>query len=167
MIRSVLEKRIEKLVGELSDRLRAQEKTFSTAESCTCGMIASMIGDRPGVSDVFLGGIVSYSNDVKINVLGVPAEVIEEHGAVSEECAKYMAEGSRKVTGASLAVSVTGIAGPGGGVPGKPVGTVCFGVSDGGKTLTETVHFGPKLKRGEIRRLTVIHALEISVASLS
>jgi nicotinamide-nucleotide amidase len=91
------------MIGEL----RKRGMTFATAESCTAGMIAARVGDIAGASDVLLGGIVSYANSVKENVLGVPAEVLRDYGAVSEPCAKYMAEGARRVTGADIAVSVT------------------------------------------------------------
>ncbi len=145
----------EVLVRRLIDLLRKYSLSVSTAESCTAGMIAARIGDIPGCSDILEGGIISYSNEVKTNVLGVPDEIIRNHGAVSEECAAAMAEGSRRLTGASIAVSVTGIAGPGGGTPEKPVGTVCFGISDKFGTVTSTEHFGSMKDRGTIRRLTV------------
>ena len=139
--------------------LRKHGMTFAAAESCTAGMIAARVGDIAGASDVLLGGIVSYANSVKENVLGVPAEVLRDYGAVSEPCAKYMAEGARHVTGADIAVSVTGIAGPGGGTPEKPVGTVCFGIADAKGTETFTVHFNGKNDRSKIRRLTVARAM--------
>jgi nicotinamide-nucleotide amidase len=122
-------------------------------------MIASKIGDIPGCSDVLYGGIVSYANEIKMGVLGVPEEIIKKHGAVSEECARYMSEGARRVLGCDVAVSVTGIAGPGGGTPEKPVGTVCFGVSDKFGTVTSTERFGSMKDRGKIRRLTTSAAL--------
>ena len=139
--------------------LRKHGMTFASAESCTAGMIAARVGDIAGASDVLLGGIVSYANSVKENVLGVPAEVLRDFGAVSEPCAKYMAEGARRVTGADIAVSVTGIAGPGGGTPEKPVGTVCFGIADANGTDAFTVHFNGKNDRSKIRRLTVARAM--------
>ncbi|MGN1346695.1 MAG: competence/damage-inducible protein A [Eubacteriales bacterium] len=147
------------VVLTLIAELRKRGMTFATAESCTAGMIASRVGDIAGASDVLLGGIVSYANSVKENVLGVPAEVLNTFGAVSEPCAACMAEGARRVTGADLAVSVTGIAGPGGGTPEKPVGTVCFGVADARGTETLTVHFNGKNDRSKIRRLTVARAM--------
>ncbi len=144
----------EVMVRRLIELLRKNSLTVATAESCTAGMIASRIGDIPGCSDVLEGGIVSYSNDVKMNVLGVSADVIKKHGAVSEECAAMMAEGARLVTGADIAVSVTGIAGPDGGTAEKPVGTVCFGVADKFGCVTSTEHFGSMKDRGKIRRFT-------------
>lgn len=139
--------------------LRARGMTFGTAESCTAGMISSTLGNVPGASEVLLGGIVSYANEVKENVLGVPHEILETAGAVSEECAGYMARGAKKVLGCDVAVSVTGIAGPGGGTEEKPVGLVCFGLAIGDETLTETVRFSQKADREKIRRLTTARAM--------
>ena len=161
MFGNELEIRLGVKSAELYKRLMDKGLTFATAESCTAGMISAAMGDVPGVSEVFLGGVVSYANEVKINVLGVPEEVIKTVGAVSEKCAGYMAEGSKRVTGADVAVSVTGIAGPGGGTKEKPVGTVCFGFADKKGTYTETVHFGENLSRSEIRYMTAVHALEL------
>lgn len=154
------------VVLTLIDELRKNGMTFATAESCTAGMIASRVGDIAGASDVLLGGIVSYANSVKENVLGVPHDVLVTYGAVSEECARYMAEGARRVTGADIAVSVTGIAGPGGGTPEKPVGTVCFGISDANGTDTVTVHFNGRNDRSKVRRLTVARAMLLVIERL-
>lgn len=147
------------VVLTLIDELRRHGMTFATAESCTAGMIASRVGDIAGASDVLLGGIVSYANSVKENVLGVPHDVLTTYGAVSEQCACHMAEGARRATNADITVSVTGIAGPGGGTPEKPVGTVCFGISDKNGTETHTVHFNGRNDRSKIRRLTVARAM--------
>ncbi|GAC50070.1 competence/damage-inducible protein A [Gordonia aichiensis] len=114
---------------------------IATAESCTGGMVAARLTDRAGSSAYVLGGVVSYSNDVKINSLGVPASLIDELGAVSEPVAAAMAEGVMARLGADTAISTTGIAGPGGETPGKPVGTVCFGIGvPGAPTITRTLH---------------------------
>ncbi len=110
----------EALVREASER----QITISTAESCTGGMIAAFITTVAGSSEVFLGGVVSYSNDLKMKVLGVSGDTLKTHGAVSEETALEMVRGVRELTGATLSVSVTGIAGPGGGSKEKPVGLV-------------------------------------------
>ena len=99
---------------------------LATAESCTGGLIAARLTSVPGSTDVIVGGIVSYANEVKIEQLGVPPELIEEHGAVSAEVAEAMARGARERLGVDVAVSVTGIAGPGGGTEEKPVGLVYF-----------------------------------------
>ena len=147
------------IVLKLIDSLRQHGKTVAAAESCTAGMFCSRIGDIPGASDILLGGVVSYANEVKENILGVPGEILRTVGAVSEPCAAKMAEGVRRITGADVTVSVTGIAGPGGGTPDKPVGTVCFGLADEKGTVTETVHFGYKSDRAKIRRLTVARAM--------
>ena len=97
---------------------------LATAESCTGGMVAERLTSVPGSSDVLLGGIVAYANSVKVRELGVPTETLDRHGAVSAETAAAMAAGARERLGADVAVSVTGIAGPGGGSPEKPVGLV-------------------------------------------
>ena len=154
------------MVTTLISELRRKGWTFATAESCTAGMIGSSVGDIPGASDVFAGGIISYANEVKENVLGVPREVLKTVGAVSEPCAAAMAEGARRVCGSDIAVSVTGIAGPGGGTPEKPVGTVCFGVSTAAGTYTETRHFNGKNDRAKIRRLTTAHAMYLAIRTM-
>lgn len=109
---------------QLADILTRQELTIATAESCTGGLVAHRITTVPGSSAYFVGGIVSYSNDLKERLLHVPREVLEQHGAVSRECALAMARGVRATTGADIGVSTTGIAGPGGATPTKPVGLV-------------------------------------------
>jgi len=109
--------------------LRERGLTLALAESCTGGMVAMRVTSVPGASDVFLGGVVCYANAVKRDMLGIPQEMLDQHGAVSAPCAKAMAEGVRERLGADIAVSVTGIAGPGGGTPQKPVGLVFIGVS--------------------------------------
>ncbi|MDT5092292.1 MAG: nicotinamide-nucleotide amidase [Mycobacterium sp.] len=108
-------------------------RQIATAESCTAGLVAARLTDRPGSSDYVAGGVVAYSNDAKANLLGVDPELIATHGAVSEPVAEAMADGALRRFSADTAVAITGIAGPGGGTPDKPVGTVCFSVklSDG------------------------------------
>jgi nicotinamide-nucleotide amidase len=105
--------------------------TVATAESCTGGLVAKRLTDRAGSSDVFVGGVVAYSNSVKVAELGVPPEVLEEHGAVSEPVARQMARGVKERFGASAGIGVTGVAGPGGGAPEKPVGTVWLATAVG------------------------------------
>jgi nicotinamide-nucleotide amidase len=112
---------IEEMVLDLC---RTRGLRLATAESCTGGLVSARLTSVPGSSDVFVGGIVSYANDVKASALGVPDEVLRAHGAVSAEAAAAMAAGARERLGADVAVAVTGIAGPGGGTPGKPVGLV-------------------------------------------
>ena len=120
------ERSVQELVLELC---RSRGLTLGTAESCTGGLVAGRLTSVPGSSDVFRGGLVAYDNDVKEQVLGVPAGLIEAHGAVSSEVAAAMAQGARERLGVDVAVSVTGIAGPGGGTPEKPVGLVFFHVA--------------------------------------
>lgn len=140
--------------------------TFAAAESCTGGMIGARICAVPGASSSFLGSIVSYANEVKEHVLGVRSETLASYGAVSEETAREMAEGARRATGADLTVSVTGIAGPGGGTPEKPVGTVCFAVSVGGTVRSETMHFNPRGTRERIRKQAASHAMRIAARAI-
>lgn len=115
--------------------------SIAAAESCTGGEVAHRIVSVAGSSDYFLGGIVSYSNQAKIALLGVPAEIVENPGAVSEECARAMAEGARRVFGASVAVATTGIAGPGGATARKPVGLVYIAVAGPDGTACSEHHF--------------------------
>ena len=125
---------------------------LSLAESCTGGMIGSMITSVSGASSFFLGSAVTYSNESKERILGVSRGSLVDHGAVSEAVAREMAEGSLKVYGSDIAASVTGIAGPGGGTSEKPVGTVGMAVTDGRRTVAYENHF--EGSREEIRRLT-------------
>ncbi len=120
------EETLEEVVGRL---LRARGLTLAVAESCTGGLLGGRLTNIPGSSDYFLGGIISYSNAVKEAVLGVPAATLAAHGAVSAETAGAMAEGARRVTGADIGVSVTGVAGPGGGTAEKPVGLAYLGLA--------------------------------------
>ena len=139
------------------EALKARGWMLATAESCTGGMIAAALTDIPGSSAVLDRGYVTYSNAAKIEMLGVLTETLEQFGAVSEEVAAEMAAGARTRAGVQLAVSVTGIAGPGGSEH-KPEGRVCFGLSTADGTETETVDFGA-LGRAEVRTASVAHAL--------
>lgn len=134
---------------------------FGTAESCTGGLIGAKVTTVPGISEVFAGGVISYSNEVKERCLGVPHETLEAHGAVSEETALAMAEGASRALGCAAAVSVTGIAGPGGAVPGKPVGTVYIGVAAGEARMARRFDWGDDLARETIRLATALAALEL------
>lgn len=148
----------------LSDALEGH--SIATAESCTGGMVAARITDRAGSSVYMLGGIVSYADEVKSGVLGVPADMIGDVGAVSKPVAAAMAEGARRVTGAKIGISTTGIAGPGGAVPGKPVGTVCFGLAvDGRPTETVTRQFPGD--RAAVRTLATVYALHLVYDALT
>lgn len=143
--------------GNLVDLFKAKGVTCATAESCTGGGVAAAITDVPGSSEVFLGGVVSYANSVKSKVLGASEEDLARVGAVSSEIAAQMAEGARRLTGADIAVSTTGIAGPGGGSSEKPVGLVWFGLSGPDGTRTEKAIF--EGDRDSVRRQAVVHAL--------
>jgi nicotinamide-nucleotide amidase len=138
--------------------------TFSCAESCTGGLIGAAMTDIPGSSDVFLGGAVVYSNEAKTKILGVERSLLEKHGAVSGECAEAMARGALDVFGTSLAVSVTGIAGPGGGSPEKPVGTVWFAVARRGTEETECRSFTQRLEGG--RELVRERAVRVALTAV-
>ncbi|MDD3312916.1 CinA family protein [Pseudodesulfovibrio sp.] len=115
---------ISRAVAELGECLRANGSFLATAESCTGGLLASTLTDVPGSSEWFRGSVVAYSNDVKRDLLGVPADVLEAHGAVSEAVVRAMAQGVLKAVGADVSVAISGVAGPGGGTPEKPVGMV-------------------------------------------
>ena len=131
--------------------------TLGTAESLTGGMIGTAITSVPGSSDAYRGGVISYTNGVKHDVLGVQGEALENWGAVSEQVACQMAEGARNELHCDVAVSVTGIAGPGGAEPGKPVGTVWMGVSSESGTEARMLSFDGS--RDDVRRQTVSAAL--------
>lgn len=137
---------------------------LALAESCTGGMIAASVTDVPGSSEIFQGSAVTYSNEAKEDLLGVSAAVIATAGAVSGECAAQMARGARKIYRADIALSVTGVAGPGGGTAEKPVGTVWFGYSGFDKEKTFVRHFPGT--RDEIRKATVKTALEYLLKEL-
>ena len=137
---------------------RAQNLHIATAESCTGGLVAAALTEIPGSSDVFDRGFVTYSNQAKIDMLGVSPQTLEAHGAVSEEVACEMAAGALARSTAQIAISITGIAGPGGS-DFKPEGRVCFGIAQTGQaTMTQTVEFGA-LGRAQVRQAALAHAL--------
>lgn len=144
-------------VDQIAHALRRRGWRLATAESCTGGLVAAMLTAVAGSSDWFERGWVTYSNAAKTEALGVPAALIAAEGAVSTAVAQAMADGARTHSGADLAVSVTGIAGPGGGSATKPVGLVCFGWSTIAATTTETQVFVGD--RHAIRMQAVAHAL--------
>ena len=145
------------LAENLVALLKARGLTCATAESCTGGGVGSALTAVPGSSAVFWGGIISYDNSVKENVLGVPKTVLETVGAVSADCAAAMAEGARRLLKTDLAVSLTGIAGPDGGSAEKPVGLVWFGLATPQGVRTERAIF--RGNRAGIRANAVEHAL--------
>ena len=124
------------LSKELSDKFWKEGLTLATAESCTAGNIAAMITAIPGSSHFYKGGIIAYSDEVKVNILGVNPEILEKHGAVSEEVVIEMAKGAMKSMNSDCGVATSGIAGPTGGTPDKPVGTVWIAVAMGEKVMT-------------------------------
>jgi len=140
---------------------RSKGLKIATAESCTGGLLAAALTEVPGSSDVFERGFVTYSNEAKQTLLGVSSATLETHGAVSRECAQAMAVGALSRAPVDIAVSVTGIAGPGGEVAGKPVGLVHFGAaSRGGQHLDETRKYGD-IGRSQVRHASVAQALAI------
>ena len=146
---------------QLLEALRRRGLKLATAESCTGGLVAGLLTEIAGSSDVIERGFVVYSNEAKISLLRVPASVIELHGAVSEACARAMAEGALKYSNADIAVSVTGIAGPGGGSPEKPVGLVHLGcASNGGETAHRRFVFAHS-DRHEVRMKSVKAAFDL------
>ena len=147
---------LEKIVGDL---LLKKGITLAVAESCTGGLLSSRITDVSGSSQYYAGGVCSYSNDVKINILKVNKDTIEKHGAVSEETAREMAYGIRNVLKTDIGISITGIAGPSGGTDKKPVGLVWIGYSDESKTYGREFMFGNIRERNKIRAVQM--ALQI------
>lgn len=145
-------------VLKLAEILRSNGYSLSTAESCTGGGIGQLLTSVPGSSSWYQGGIVSYSNELKVTLLQVPQSALESFGAVSEEVARYMAEGAATVMKTDLSMSTTGIAGPDGGSAEKPVGTVCFGWSVAGKIHAETIYFTGD--RDQIRQQSIQHSLD-------
>jgi nicotinamide-nucleotide amidase len=150
---------LTRLAAELGARLAARGWRVATAESCTGGLVAGAITAVAGSSDWFDRGFVTYSNEAKTALLGIDPELLAKHGAVSEVTARAMAEGALRASGADAAVAVTGVAGPGGGSPGKPVGMVCFGwARRGGDARAATFHFPGD--RAGVREASVRAALE-------
>lgn len=157
---------IESLVRELLHACAQRGIMLATAESCTGGMIAAQLTDIAGSSTVFDRGFVTYSNEAKIDMLGVSADTLARHGAVSCETAREMATGALSRSRAGIAVSVTGIAGPGGGTEQKPVGTVWFGLAVRGAGAIATKRQFDDLGREYIRRQSVRAALEQALEAL-
>ena len=146
------------LAAQLLAALRGRGWTLATAESCTGGLLGDALTDIAGSSDVYLGGVVAYANSAKIALLGVPADVLASVGAVSPETAAAMAAGASRQFGAQVALSTTGIAGPGGGSPEKPVGLVYLGLATPDGVWTER-HLWP----GD-RRANKVHSAERALA---
>lgn len=149
----------------LIDALAARGWRITTAESCTGGGVAAAITDIAGSSAVFEQGVITYSNTAKTALLCVQTATLDAHGAVSEPVASEMAQGALTRAGADIAISVTGIAGPGGSEH-KPEGRVCFGIATATETLTETVEFGP-IGRANVRAASAAHALALALEATS
>jgi nicotinamide-nucleotide amidase len=143
------------------DEARQKRLKIATAESCTGGLIMGLLTDIAGSSDVVERGFIVYSNRAKEEMLGVPGDLIADAGAVSEPVARLMAEGALQESRANLAVAVTGVAGPGGGTPMKPVGLVHLAVARENKPIFHQVMRFGDVGRGDVRRLTVIEALNM------
>ena len=152
-----LESSTNKLASQLAEALTARQWMMATAESCTGGMIAAACTDLAGSSNWFERGFVTYSNEAKIECLGVDPELIKAHGAVSEQVARAMAFGAVRHSHVQVGVAVTGVAGPAGGSFDKPVGTVWFGFSVHGRLSSETKRFDGD--RAAVREATCAHAL--------
>jgi len=155
-IYSLEEEELEEVVVRL---LAEQRQTLAVAESCTGGLIAHRITNVPGASNVLLAGLVTYANQAKEQLLGVSAELLQRHGAVSAPVARAMAEGVRRSTGATIGIAVTGIAGPGGGTPEKPVGTVYLCIT--GQAGTEVVQRSNRWDRATFKQVTSQQALDM------
>ena len=144
----------------LSRLLRQRGLTLAAAESCTGGLIAKRMTDLPGASQVFRGGVVSYTNEVKVAVLGVRQETLDRFGAVSAETAREMAEGVRRITGADIGLSVTGVAGPDPDERGTPVGIVYIGLAAPEGTFCRKLDLGVR-RRDRIRDMSCNHAFDV------
>lgn len=149
---------------QLVDKLRSMGWHISAAESCTGGSVSKMITDIPGASSVFDMAVTAYSNEAKIRLLGVDPETLDKYGAVSEQTAKEMASGVRKLSGADIAVSVTGIAGPDSDRTEKPVGMVCIGIATAKKCHADTFFFTGS--RAQIRRCSAQTACRMALREL-
>ena len=142
-------------------RLKARGLTLSAAESCTGGLFSGHMTDRPGSSAYFRGGVVSYATDLKHSILGVKSETLEQFGAVSEETAREMAEGCRRVCGSDLAIAITGVAGPDRDERGNEVGTVYIALAHEAGTICEKLPTGKYEGRGEVRSAAVQHTFDL------
>jgi nicotinamide-nucleotide amidase len=149
---------MDELARRIGERLKAANAILATAESCTGGWAAQVVTSVAGSSEWFERGFVTYSNAAKEELLGVRPETLRSHGAVSEQTAREMARGALERSKATIALSITGVAGPGGGTREKPVGMVCFAWSRSGEVRSETRRFSGD--RESVRRQSVILALE-------
>ena len=146
---------MQKCAEELLSEFRARSETVSFAESCTGGLLSAVLTEIPGVSEVYLGTVVSYAYPAKVDLLSVDLGVLVQQGAVSPEVAAQMAQGARSVFKSTWSASITGIAGPGGATPTKPVGTVCFAISGKNGVITDLQQFSGD--RAQVREASVLH----------
>jgi nicotinamide-nucleotide amidase len=154
------------LAEHVLEILRRQGLRLAVAESCTAGLVGARLADIPGLSDVLLGGVIAYANEVKQALLGVPAELLEEFGAVSPECARAMAAGTRAATGAEVGIAVTGVAGPGGGTALKPVGLVYLHVSAPGRENGQELRLqGDRAQVREVSTIAALHLVRTTLAA--
>lgn len=165
----VMLKRIFEFSAQVTRLGAAAGKTIGTAESCTGGLIGAALTAIPGSSAVFHGGIIAYDNRIKSKVLGVSPELLKQHGAVSGQVAQAMARGAIETLDVDIAVSVTGIAGPGGGTKQKPVGTVYIGIAirrENKLDVSATHHLFKDISRNKVRDMTCLAALKALIAAL-
>ncbi len=146
------------LEARIGDRLKTLKLTLAVAESCTGGMLGARLTSVPGSTAYFRGGVIAYANEVKIRLLNVAADVLAEHGAVNEAVAQSMAEGVRIALNADVGIGITGVAGPDGGTPDKPVGRVCIGLADRQRSEARAYNFPGD--RTAVRRAACQAALE-------
>ncbi len=152
-----------RIAAMLTDR----KLTIATAESCTGGLLAKLLTDIPGSGAYFIEGLVTYADSAKERLLGVPAKLLDEHGAVSEQAAIAMALGCRAKSGTDFAISITGIAGPGGGTPDKPIGTVYLGLADKTGCRAKQLRLDATLSREQIRQQSAIAAISMLTEQLA
>ncbi|GLQ23636.1 hypothetical protein GCM10007853_15100 [Algimonas ampicilliniresistens] len=150
---------IFRLSKDLLEKAQTRGVTIGVVESCTGGLLGAAITAMPGSSTVFMGGFMTYSNDLKERLVGVSHDTLRKHGAVSEDTAREMAAGARERLGVDLAISITGVAGPGGGSAEKPIGTVCFGLATSDGVSSETQLFAD-MTRNRVRDYAVMHAMK-------
>lgn len=158
-MRSYIDSTFYDQVSELILLVRRRGMTLALAESCTGGLLSAELARHPGVSDMFSGGVVTYSNESKTKLLNVPAELIHQYGAVSSQVVGAMALGALNNVGADWAISISGVAGPTGGTPDKPVGTVWFGIAHGDELKTVLQRFTGD--RRQIQEQAVLFAVEL------
>lgn len=168
-MKSVLPAKIARMAERVVAENKAAGRTVAVAESCTGGLVAAAITEVPGSSAILGSGYVTYSNDAKMTMLGVNADILDTFGAVSVAVAWVMAQGALKKSGADIAVAISGVAGPDGGTENKPVGTVVFAVAKKGQDPEDVVGdrkaFGADKSRADIRSFATLYALELLLPS--